>query len=65
MTYSRLQKCYGGPTCRWCINQHSHRHIRHTECNYYPGNGICSSCGREAHIVKSLKLSGKIKLFRS
>ena len=54
MTYSRLQKRYGGPTCRWCINQHSHRHIRHTECNYYPGNGICSSCGREAHIVKSL-----------
>ena len=65
MTYRRLQKRYGGPImCRWCINQHTHRHIRHTECKYYPGNGLYApAAAAEAYIVKSLKLSAKIKLW--
>ena len=63
MTYKRLQKRYGGFMCRFRINQHTHRHIRHTECSYYPGTGQCASCGREAHIVKALKIRGKIKLW--
>jgi len=59
--FKKIDKEYGGMICRACLNMEFGTSLSPKDCDYYEGKNLCACCHEEKHIVRGLRLSGKMK----
>ncbi len=62
--YHKLKEEGMGRYCTDCVNELFHLELHHSDCLYTKHVHHCEQCGREKHIVVSVKDSAKHKLMR-
>ena len=59
--FGKIKKEHGGMICRACLNNEYGLNLTPKDCDYYDGRRKCASCRYAKHVVKGLKLTGKMK----